>query len=74
MLNITFTIECHCGERATTTTTFMDLDAGKRIVVDAEMALGQTDFHCSSCGCVLGTGDLEYEVAERGEDCDGDSD
>ncbi len=70
-LNITYTVECHCGSDAKTTTTYLDLNAGEPIVVDAEMALGQADFECDGCGCVLGTGDLYVEVGSRGNDCDG---
>lgn len=69
-LNITFTIECHCGEDAKTTTTYLDLNRGEPIVIDAELALGQRDFQCHGCGCVLGTGDLEHEVAEAADDCE----
>ena len=68
-LNITFTIECHCGEDAKTTTTYLDLNPGDPIVIDAEMAIGQCDFECSACGCVLGTGDLYHEVEQSGDDC-----
>lgn len=69
-LNITYTVECHCGADAETTTTYLDMNPGDRIVVDAEMALGQTDFNCGGCGCVLGTGDLDTEIGHRGEGCD----
>lgn len=70
-LNITYTIECHCGADAETTTTYLDLNEGERIVVDAELALGQRDFQCPECGCVTGTGDLYAEVGATGPDCDG---
>lgn len=69
-LNITYTIECHCGADAETTTTHLDLNPGDRIVVDAEMALGQRDFECPECGCVTGTGDIHTEVARPGDDCE----
>lgn len=69
-LNVTFTIECHCGEEAaSSTTTYLDLNPGKPVVIDADLALGQRDFKCEACGCVLGTGDLEYEIAEHGDEC-----
>ena len=70
-LNITYTIECHCGADAETTTTYLDLNEGERIVIDAEMALGQRDFLCPECGCVTGTGDLYTEVGETGLACEG---
>lgn len=73
-LNITYTIECHCGADAKTTTTYLDLNPGDPIVIDAEMALGQRDFECSVCECVIGTGDIESEVWTVGEDCDGAGD
>lgn len=71
-LNITYTIECHCGADAESTTSYLDLDRGKPIVVDAELALGQRDFECPECGCVTGTGDIYTEVARTGTDCAGD--
>jgi hypothetical protein len=72
MLNITFTIECHCGEDAESTIAYLDLSPDQPIRIDAEMALGQQDFHCQHCGCVTGTGDLYTEVGSAGVDCDGD--
>jgi hypothetical protein len=71
-LNITYTVECHCGADAESTTTYLDLNPGDRIVIDAEMALGQTDFQCGKCGCTLGTGDLHIEVADHASGCDGE--
>lgn len=70
-LNITYTVECHCGADAKSTSTYLDLEPGQPIVVDAELALGQRDFQCDGCGCVLGTGDLHIEVGEQSEGCDG---
>lgn len=69
-LNITYTVECHCGADAESTSTYLDINPGDRIFVDAELSLGQRDFECRECGCVLGTGDLETEVAERGSNCE----
>jgi hypothetical protein len=71
-LNITYTVECHCGADAESTTTHLDLNPGDRIVIDAEMALGQRDFECTKCGCTLGTGDLHIEVADQSTSCDGE--
>jgi len=72
-LNITFTIECHCGEDAETTTTYIDLNPGQPIRIDAEMALNQRDFECHHCGCITGTGDVYAEVAKTGADCEPES-
>ena len=69
-LNITYTVECHCGADAKTTTTYLDLGPGQPIVIDAELALGQRDFECEECGCVLGTGDLDVEVAHKSDECE----
>jgi hypothetical protein len=69
-LNITYTVECHCGEDAESTTTYLDPNPGDRIVVDAELWLGQRDFECHGCGCVLGTGDLHTEIGHHGDGCE----
>lgn len=71
-LNITFTIECHCGADAATATTYLDLQSGKPIVIDAELALTQRDFECPKCGCITGTGGISTEVSRTGADCAGD--
>jgi hypothetical protein len=73
-LNITYTIECHCGEDAKTTVTHIDLNPGEPIVIDAELTLGQQDFECDDCGCVTGTGDLYTEIGRKGTGCDGEDD
>jgi hypothetical protein len=73
-LNITHTIECHCGADAEMTTMHLDLNPGDRIVIDAELSLGQADFTCPDCGCVTGTGDLYTEIGSKGAECDGDED
>ncbi len=70
-LSITHTIECHCGADAETTTMHLDLNLGDRIVIDAELSLGQADFTCSDCGCVTGTGDIYTEISSKGSGCDG---
>lgn len=74
MLTITYTIECHCGAAAKSTTTHLDLSPGEPLVINAELTIGQTDFWCDDCGCVTGTGDIDTEIAQRGPNCEGDDD
>lgn len=71
-MKITYTIECHCGADAESSTLHLDLKHGEPIVVDAELVLCQRDFECPKCGCITGTGDLYTEIGRTGPDCDGD--
>ena len=69
-LNVTFTLECHCGEDAKMTTTYLGLNPGDPVVIDVELSAGQSEFSCAACGCVLGTGDLYHEVVDPGDGCE----
>lgn len=70
---IIYTLECHCGADATATVLNLDNpQPDGTIRIDVELAIGQQDFKCESCGCVLGTGDIDYVIGEAGDDCDGE--
>ena len=66
-IEITYKVECHCGGDATTTVLDLTQRDGEPLVIDVELSIGQTDFLCENCGCVMGTGDLDVQASS--EDC-----
>ena len=71
MIQITYVVDCHCGEQAQMSILHTDQpeDDG-RIVHDFQMIAEQCTLYCEACQCVTYTGDLDVSCEDE-EECDG---
>ncbi len=71
-MNVTYTVDCHCGSAARMTVMHLGMDPSD-LVIDVEMTIGQASFECPDCGCETYTGDIET-YSEDEESCGSDED